>query len=134
MPVSKTSGMPKMPKSLGQCADALYNIRQLRLAKQKEVDELAQREAAYRQHLIDNLPKSDANGITGSVARATIVKEVQPRVADWDKLYAYIKKNNAFELLQRRVSAAAVEERWDADKQVPGVETFTLVKVSLNKV
>jgi hypothetical protein len=124
----------KLPKSLAQCADLLYTTREERLAKQKEVDALTARESALKEHLINNLPKSDASGVAGKLARVTIVTQAIPRVENWDKLYAYIKKTNSWELLQRRLGDKAVQERWDEGKNVPGVESFNVVKVSLNKV
>jgi hypothetical protein len=55
-------------------------------------------------------------------------------VEDWPKLYAHIKKTGEFELMQRRLGETAVKERWDADKQVPGVGRFTAKKVSCTRV
>lgn len=124
----------KLPKSLAACADLLYTTKQARLAADKVAEELKKKEAAIEEHIIANLPKSDATGIAGKVARASIVVKTIPIVKDWDAFYAYIKKNNAFELLQRRLSEGAIQERWDAKKTVPGVDTFKRSKVSLTKV
>lgn len=124
----------KLPKTLALCADELYKTREARLALQKQVDELTSRESAIKEHLINNLPKSDASGVAGKLARVTIVTKVIAQVKDWDKLYAYIKKNNAFEFLQRRLTDTAIKERWDNGKEVPGVEPFNAVTVSINKV
>lgn len=124
----------KIPKALGAVADMLYDVRLQRLNHQKVVDELQARETLLRNHLIENLPKSEASGVSGKAARASVVVKVQPRVEDWDKFYAYVKKTNAFELLQKRVSNAAVEERWEHKKEVPGVGKFNVVSVSLNKL
>ena len=38
------------------------------------------------------------------------------------------------DLLNRALNAAAVQERWDAGKSVPGVGTFNAVTVSVNKL
>ena len=124
----------KLPKSLAVCADMLYETRTKRLAVQKEVDALQAVESALREHLIDNLPKSQATGVSGKTANAKIMTDFKPRVTDWDKFRAYIIKNKAFELLQKRVSDEAIQERWDAGKEIPGVERFQVVKVSLTKV
>lgn len=124
----------KLPKTLAACADALYETRAKRLEVQKIVDDLQARESALREHLIDNLPKSDATGVSGKLARATVTVKELPRVEDWDKLWAHIKKTGAFELLQKRLANAAVEERWEHNKQVPGVGKFNAVSISLNKV
>ena len=123
----------KLPKTMGACADLLYETREARLAAQKVVDELAKTEAAVREHIINNLPKSDT-GASGKKARISVVTKQVPQVKDWDKFYAHVKKTGQFELMQRRVSDGAVRERWDNGKQVPGVEPFGVVSVSINKV
>jgi hypothetical protein len=126
--------MWSLPKTIGACADALYKIRQDRLTVQKKIDELKGREEQLREYLIATLPKSDATGAAGKVARAQIKDKRVPKVEDWDALYKHVKRTGSFELLQRRVSDEAVKERWDAGKQVPGVEVFTTVTVSVTKL
>ncbi len=123
----------KIPKSLAQCADLLYTTRQRRLEVQKEVEALAKQESALRDHLIENVGK-DSTGVAGKVARITIVTKTKPTVADWPVFYAHIKKTGNFDLMQRRVGEAAVRERWEDGKEVPGVERFNYVDVSVNKV
>lgn len=127
----------KIPKTLGACADALHKVRTERLAKQEEVEQLKKYEAALSDHIINNLPKSDARGIAGKLVRVTIKKKRVPTVKDWDKFHAYILKNakkGAFALLQKRVSVTAVEEIWENGKQVPGVEAFDAITLSVNKL
>lgn len=124
----------KFPKALGACADKLYQLREARLAKQKETDAIEAEEKALKEHLINNLPKSDASGVAGKVARVTVVTKPTPQVKDWDAFYKYVKKSGEFELMQRRLSDTAIRERWDAGKKVPGVESFNVTTVSINKV
>lgn len=124
----------KLPKSLAQCADLLYTTRQDRLEVQKQVDAFKEQEELLRNHIINTLPKSEASGISGKIANAKIVTKAVPRVMDWEKFYAYVNKNKAFELLQRRLNDGAIQERWDDGKEIPGVETFNTVSVSVTKV
>jgi hypothetical protein len=134
MATEKTEPKFKFPKTIGACADKYYQLKESRLAAQKLVDKIEAEEKALKQHIINTLPKSETTGAAGKLARVTVVTKEIPQIKDWDKLYAYIKKNNAFELLQRRVSDSAVAERWEAGKKVPGVEAFTAVTISCNKV
>lgn len=124
----------KFPKALGACADKLYQLREARLAKQKEAEAIEAEEKALKEHLINTLPKSEANGVAGKVARVTVVTKPVPQVKDWEKFYAHVKKTGQFELMQRRLSDTAIKERWEAGKSVPGVESFNVVTVSINKV
>jgi len=132
-------GSSKLPKSMAECADMLYTIRQDRYAQNKVVEELKAKEALLVEHLIQNLPKSAATGIAGKVARATVASKTIPQAQDWDKIQAYIlangKKNpGVFSLLQRRLGEATVKEMWDAGKSIPGVEPFEVKTISLNKL
>ena len=124
----------KIPKTLGACADRLYEVRQKRLDQQKVVDALASEEAALKEHIINSLPKSEASGVAGKLCRVSVVTKPIPQIKDWDALYKYVKKTGAFELLQRRLADAAIKDRWEAGKTVPGVEAFNVVSVSINKL
>lgn len=131
---SSASGKHKFPKQVGACADRLYELRQKRLEMQKAVDAVADEEKALKDHIINTLPKSEASGVAGKVARVTVVTKDVPQVDDYDAFYEYVRKNKAFDLLQRRLNTSAVEERLEAGKQIPGVKIFHAVSVSLSKV
>lgn len=124
----------KFPKAMGACADKLFELRAKRLAMQKEVDAVEAEEKALKEHIINTLPKSEASGVAGKLARVTVgIKEV-PQVKDWAAFYAYVKKTGSFDLMQKRLTDGAIKERWEAGKEVPGVEHFNAVSVSINKI
>ena len=129
----------KLPKTLAACADLLYTTQQKRYALDKQSDAMKAEEAQLREHLINNLPKSDATGVAGSIARASIsIKEVV-QVKDWEGVYAHILKNakkdpGVWSLLQKRVGDKAVKEVLESGKKIPGVELMDVKTVSLNKV
>ena len=122
------------PKTIGACADRLYELKELKSEAQKAVDLIESEEKALKQHIIDNLPKSDATGAVGKVAQVTVVKKTVPKVGNWDLFYAHVKKTGHFELLNKALTKKAVEERWEAHKVVPGVETYTDVTLSVHKL
>lgn len=124
----------RFPKTMGTCADKLYALKEKKSAAKKVFDEIEAEEKALKAYIIDNLPKSEASGISGKTARVTVVTKSIPQVQDWDKFYKYVARTKAFDMLQRRLSAKAVEERWDNKKKVPGVGTFDVVTVSMNKL
>ena len=124
----------KFPKAMGACADLLFKTREKRLEAQKVVDAIEAEEKALKEHIIQNLPKSEASGVAGKVARVTVVTKVIPQVKDWDVFYKFIKKTDSFDLLQRRLTDTAIRERWEDGKTIPGVESFNAVTVSINKL
>lgn len=120
-------------QTLGELADKLWDLREQRRELQREADKISEQEVAVKNLLIDRIPKSDATGVAGKKARVTIVTKEVPRVQDWDLFYEHVRKTKSFELLQRRVSEASVKERWEDNKEVPGVAKFTVVDVSLKR-
>ena len=101
---------------------------------QKEIDTLSAQETQLKNYIIDTLPKSDASGVAGKLCRVSVVTKKVPQVKDWDAFYKHIKKSGEFELLSRSIGKAAIEERWEAGKKIPGVESFDVTTVSMNKV
>lgn len=125
---------PVFPKTLGACADKVYELRVKRLAAQKAVDAIEVEEKALKEHIINTLPKSETTGVAGKLARVTVVTKQVPQVKDWAEFYKHVKKTGDFDLMSRSLGKAAVEARWEAGKTVPGVEAFTAVSLSINKV
>jgi hypothetical protein len=114
--------------------DRLYELRTQRLQLEKEVELCKAEETKIKDLLIANISKSDSTGISGLVARATVKVNRVASVNDWPKFYAYILKNKAFELLQKRVTNSAVLERVEAGEKVAGVELMDVPMVSITKL
>jgi hypothetical protein len=123
-----------IPQAIGLCADLYHDVRELRLAMQKEVDEVAAREKEIKDYIIDNLSKSDDTGAAGKRYRAQIVTKVTPAAADWEKIHQFILENDRFDLLQKRLSDKAVQDMWENGEEVPGVERFNAISVSITKL
>jgi hypothetical protein len=123
---------------VGSLVDALYDLRQLSkvLASiTKPLDELIDPKVKQvEDHFIQTLAVGESSGVQGKKSRVQVTEAVRPTITDWDKFYAYIKKNNAFELLNRAPNRVAITERWDAKKQIPGVGSFHDKKVSCTKL
>ena len=124
----------KVPKSEAAMADLVYTAREERLKLSKIVDQIEETEKAIKQYFIDNLSKKDSTGVAGKRARVQITEEKVPQVEDWDSTYKHIKKTGQFDLLNRALNRSAVKARWDAGKEVPGVRSFTVKKVSVTKL
>lgn len=123
----------KIPKTIGACADLLYKMQQERLALDKVVEAMKANETALKNHIIDTLPKGDT-GAAGKTHQVRVVTEDVPQAENWEEVYEYVRKNKAFDLLQRRLNGKAVLDRIEDGKKIPGVKMFRAVKLSLTKV
>lgn len=122
-----------LPKSAAECADLLFRTTRMRLDVQHRCERLGKLEGRLEEHFINTLP-ANQTGVAGRVARVQVKPNPQPVVVDWPRLYTYILKHKAFELLQRRLSKEAVNERLEAKERVPGITIFNAKKVSCTKI
>ena len=63
----------------------------------------------------------------------SISSNVVGNVEDWDAVHAYIKENDAFYLLQRRLSNAPYKEILDSGESLAGVVPFTKRSLNMRK-
>jgi hypothetical protein len=135
---------PALPTSIGRCADLLHDVRALRLAMAKEVEEVEAFEREVKEHIISNLSKSEDSGAAGLRYRAQRVTKAVPRVVTsddagepvdgWGQFWGYVRQTGRFDLLQKRLSDKAVKDMWEAGEVIPGVEKFNSVDVSITKI
>ena len=123
-----------VPGSLGSCVDRIYRLREQRRLLEAQIDDLKREERAIELHLVDTLPKSDATGIQGKVAKGKLASKAIPTPRDWDAIYGYVHSHHAFHLLQRRLATAAVSELLQDGQAVPGVEIFHHISMSITKL
>lgn len=124
----------KMPTTLGATIDLLWSLREERKSAEVIVNEIKEKEAAVEAHLMNNFDKSGLDGAKGKYGLTTLKRSTVADVTDWPAFYAYIQKNKAWELLQKRPAITAIRERWDANKVIPGLEPKEVVQLSVTKV
>lgn len=124
-----------LPDSIGRCADLLHDVRDLRLRMQKEVDAVAERESEVREHIINTLSSSADTGAAGLRYRAQIVKKTKFNIADWGVFCSFVRKNDRFDMLQKRLSEKAVADFVEQEKrEIPGTERIMVPEVSITKI
>jgi hypothetical protein len=136
----KKSARPelKIPKKMGAVADLLYETRANRLALNSEVEAMKGDETKLKNYVIENLPKSDQTGASGQVANVKVVNDSIFQASDWEKLYAWIKKTGNFQILNRALNQASIEDIYaNSGKKftgIPGMIKAQITKVSVTKV
>lgn len=126
--------MAKLPATLGECADRLYELRGIKSAKKKEIEAIEEEEGMIRDHLINTLPADGATGVAGMIARVSINTKEKAQVCDWGEFCDHVRSTGDFDLMQRRLNEAAVKLRWEVGVTVPGTTKFVAKEVSCVKV
>lgn len=118
---------------IGELIDALYATRQMRLDKSKEVDALKGEETVLRGKILDLLDAQGMAKASGLSATCGVKESLEPITTDWEQVHEYIRTENRFDLLQKRLSAPAWRELLASGIQVPGTEQVTVRDLSLTK-
>jgi hypothetical protein len=124
----------KIPRKLGACADMLYMLRTDRILLESQADAIKKKETQLKEHLLAKLGADlAAEGVIGELATVKVLSETIPIINDGDALWAWMKKNDAGDLMQKRLSGPAVAARWEKGIAIPGVEKLNTKKLSITK-
>jgi hypothetical protein len=118
---------------LPDLVDAYITARAQRLALDKQVDELKSHEEVLKDAIITKMKEGKmlACGSTLGIVKMTINKE--PQGQDWPAIYDYIKANDAFDLLHRRLTVQAVKDRVAEGEEIPGIAWAEVPRISVSK-
>lgn len=123
-----------LPASLGGCADLLHDVRELRLEMQRQVDAIAARESEIREHIINSVSPTDS-GAVGQRFVAKVTSKQEPSIQDWGVFCSWVRKNDRFDCLQKRLSADAVKETCAVEgRMLPGLQAVNVKTVSITKL
>lgn len=133
-----------LPVNLGRCVDLYHDVRSARLLMAKEVERIAKREAEIRDHLIQNIHRQqDSAGIVGLRYMAKHVEKVtyrftaadEERSAGWGIFTSWVRKNDFFHMIQKRINETAVAEYVANEQRIPpGLEQLRIPEISVTKV
>lgn len=133
----------RMPKRIAARIDALYEVREERLAytrlvnhaKEKVVPYLVEREMEIAKELAKELRGlGDASKMSGQIATFSPYETDIFSVEDWDEYWQFMVDNNAPELLERRPARGALKERLVNDTLPTCVKAGKKFAYSLTKV
>ena len=118
---------------LGTLCDRLYELRE-------SIKELTDREKELRQEfeaihieLINRMDNEGTPRAGGRKASVSINETTYATIRDYDAFINYVKEEDAFHLLQRRVADASYREMLQIGEEVPGLEPFTRRKLNIRK-
>jgi len=122
----------------GDLIQLYINLRTEKAAVEAEVksrvDKIRTQMKTVEAMLLKQLSDQDATSFKTSSGTAYITTTDYTSVQDWDAVLDYVKKNDAYDLLERRVSRMAVRAHIDSQATVPpGVNFSTKMGISVRK-
>lgn len=120
--------------NIGTLIDGLYALRSRRLELTKEVENMKSQETTMRQQIIMELDNIGLAKASGTEATVGITMSIQPEIEDWDAVHKYIRENDRFDLLQKRISVVAWRDLINEEGTlVPGTLVTEVRDISLTK-
>lgn len=124
----------KWPKTIGDCVDMLYKLREGRIDVAKQVDTLKSREELLRQHILDTFKKADIEGARGKLATCSIIPSTVAHIEDYEKFKKWLIKNpDEWDLIQKRINDKAFKDRIENGKRIPGLKRYDFNKLSVTR-
>jgi len=111
----------------------LFNTRRaIALIEAEQLKALKERKAELENFLKATLEVGEKVSYAG-IGSVSMAEETQPAVTDWEALYEYIKDNDAFYFLQRKINAAPFRELLSTGESLVGVSPIQVRKISVRK-
>lgn len=116
---------------LSTLIDAWGEARKKRLEAKREMDRLEVEEKKLKAQVIREMSLAKASSHGGQKYGANYSKKDKPTAGNWPKIYAWIKKNDGFDILQRRLTESAIELRREDKIIIPGIVMFPVEDITL---
>lgn len=134
MSTKREAGAP----NIGDVIRTYMKLRSQKAALEAEVKEQVSELKAKMEKLEAFLKSQmDAQGLTSfksDYGTAFLTTVDYANVADWDAVLGFIRENDAYDMLEKRVSKTAVRGYIDSTKSVPpGVNYGTKLEVNIRK-
>lgn len=134
--------MAKM--NLGDLIDAAYESREAVKARKKELDQdkklaaLTARRDELEKEIVARFEAERTTLAKGTIAKAYFTTDRLPRIdlenGGWPKLFAWIKKHDAFDLFEKRLAKLATLDRLDRGDKIPAIQIQQERKLQLRGV
>lgn len=118
-------------ESVGDKINAMHLLRENKREMERRIKELEGQIQVIERDLIDSMDSQGLKLSQTERARAEVIEATVPNIDDWDSFCAYVRKHNAFYLMERRPSASACNEMFGLRKTIPGITAFTKRKIRL---
>ena len=112
--------------------DQYITARAERLMLDKQVEQMKEHEELLKKAIIAKYQEQGISILGSNLGAVKLTEAEEPVAQDWPVVWDYIRENNAFELLHKRLTNTAVKERWEAGEEIPGVGKQKVYRLSVS--
>jgi hypothetical protein len=123
-----------MTKKIDEMIDKMFLLREQKRGLESQVNKVNKEIADLQQGLLARFQEVGTDYARGSMASASVTETIVPQIDDWGQVAEWVMENDALYLLHRRVSSGPWKELRDAGTDVPGIEPYTKVAISLRRL
>lgn len=133
--VAKNFDKLKTPIKLGQLIDKIQLIQERASEFEAKANALKSEASTLLEEVQNKFKKDALIGAMGRLGRTELREDDVPDLEDYEAFCNYVRKEDAFDLFQKRVSSEAARLRWAEGKTIPGVAKFhrVVLKVKARK-
>jgi hypothetical protein len=119
---------------LSDLIDELAMIKQQRKEILEKDTELGQYAATLERDIMHAMSEAGTTKAASERGHSvSMSKKTHPIIMDWDQFYDYVVRTKGFDLLHKRLSSTAFNDRWEAGEIIPGSSTSDVWGISLTK-
>jgi hypothetical protein len=109
------------------------SIRAQRLELDRQSKVVKEAEDDLQKVIVSKMREGDMKALGAANGLVKLHESEEPVAENWEEIWAFIKANDAWELLHKRITITAVKERWNDGVAVPGVGKSTVYKLTVSK-
>jgi len=132
--MNQTELLPSISSHLPDLVDSYINLREQRLAADRAAATLKESEEDLKRTIIAKFREGGMKALGGQLGLVKMTELDEPKATNWEPVYDYVKQNDAWNLLHKRLTTTAVKELWEDGKTVPGVDHEIIYKLSVSGV
>jgi hypothetical protein len=124
---------PVISSHLPDIVNHYISIRAQRLDLDRQAAIIKEQEDDLQKVIIAKMREGDLKALGATNGLVKLKESEEPIAENWAEVWQFIKENDAWELLHKRLTTTAVKERWADGIAVPGVGKSTVFKLTVSK-
>jgi hypothetical protein len=124
---------PVISSHLPDLVNHYISIRAQRLELDRQSKIVKEAEDDLQKVIISKMREQDFKVLGSNTGTVKLHESDEPVAENWSEIWDYVKANDAWELLHKRITVTAIKERWGDGIAIPGVGKVTTYKLTVSK-